>query len=47
MVKAWRNDHLATWRYAVGEVFALRCGDIHPHPGPNFAYCYGLNFLEQ
>ncbi|KAK2562924.1 hypothetical protein P5673_013901 [Acropora cervicornis] len=21
-------------RYAVGEVFALRCGDIHPHPGP-------------
>ena len=21
-------------QYAVGEVFALRCGDIHPHPGP-------------
>ena len=22
-------------RYILGEVFALQCGDIHPHPGPH------------
>ena len=25
---------LPDFKYVVGEVFALWCGDIHPHPGP-------------